>query len=61
MWQWKLATVKSLKEQLQTVIKDTHREKAPSNKTPALLKIMNMDIWIVSNQIGPDKRFLNWD
>ena len=23
------------------------REKAPSNKTPALTKIMNMDIWVV--------------
>ena len=32
--------------------KDTHREKAPSNKTPALWKSMNMDIWVVgtSNQ-----------
>ena len=34
-------------------IKDTHREKAPSNKTPAFTKSMNMDIWVVgtSNQI----------
>ena len=33
-------------------IKDTHREKAASNKTPVLTKNMNMDIWIVgtSNQ-----------
>ena len=32
--------------------KDTHREKVPSNKTPALTKNMNMDIWVVgtSNQ-----------
>ena len=32
--------------------KDTHREKAMSNKTPALAKGMNMDIWVVgtSNQ-----------
>ena len=28
-------------------IKDTHREKAPSNKTPALTKSMNTDIWVV--------------
>ena len=32
---------------------DTHREKAPSNKTPALTKSTNMDIWVVgtSNQL----------
>ena len=28
-------------------VKDTHREKSPSNKTPALSKSMNMDIWVV--------------
>ena len=28
-------------------IKDTHREKVPSNKTPALTESMNMDIWVV--------------
>ena len=27
--------------------KDTHREKALSNKTPALTKNMNMYIWLV--------------
>ena len=34
-------------------IKDTHREKAPSNKIPALTKSMNMGIWVVgiSNQL----------
>ena len=33
--------------------KDTHREKASSNKTPALSESMNMDIWVVgaSNQL----------
>ena len=33
--------------------KDTHREKAPSNKTLALTKSRNMDIWVVgtSNQL----------
>ena len=33
--------------------KDTHREKAPSNKTPALTKNTNRDIWVVgtSNQL----------
>ena len=27
--------------------KDTHREKVPSNKTPALTKCTNMGIWVV--------------
>ena len=33
--------------------KDTHGKKAPSNKTLALTKSMNMDIWVVgkSNQL----------
>ena len=26
--------------------KDTHRKKSPSNKTAALTKSMNMDIWV---------------
>ena len=29
------------------VLKDTHREKAPLNKTPALTKSTNMGIWVV--------------
>ena len=29
------------------VFKDTHRKKAPSNKTPALTKSTNIDIWVV--------------
>ena len=29
-------------------VKDTHREKAPSNETPALTKSTIMAIWIVS-------------
>ena len=28
-------------------VKDNHREKAPSNKTPALTGSINMDIWVV--------------
>ena len=34
-------------------LKDTHREKAPPNKTLALTKSTNMDIWVVgtSNQL----------
>ena len=35
------------------MLKDTHREKAPSNKTPALTRSWNMYIWVVgtSNQL----------
>ena len=30
------------------MVKDTHREEAPSNKTATLSESMNMDIWMVS-------------
>ena len=35
------------------MLKDTHREKGPSNKTPALTKSTNMGIWVVgtTNQL----------
>ena len=29
------------------LLKDTHRQKAPSNKTPALKKSKNMGVWAV--------------
>ena len=29
------------------LFKDTHKEKAPSNKTPTIPKIMNVNIWVV--------------
>ena len=32
------------------VLKDTHREKAPSNKAPALTKSTNMGIWVVGTR-----------
>ena len=34
-------------------VKDTHGEKTPSNKTPALTESTDMDIWVVgtSNQL----------
>ena len=34
-------------------LKDTHREKAPSNETPTLIKSTNMGIWVVgaTNQL----------
>ena len=41
-------------------VKETHREKAPSNKTPALKKSTNMgvwDCWYIKSVIY--KRFLN--
>ena len=36
-----------------TSIKDTHREKAPSNETPASTKCTNMGIWVfgTTNQL----------
>ena len=38
---------------MEPFIKFTYRENAPSNKTPALTKSTNMDIWVVgiSNQL----------
>ena len=33
-------------------LKDTLREKAPSNKTPALTKSTTMGIWVVVHQIS---------
>ena len=37
-----------LKEKMEFCrIRATHREKGPSNKTLALTKSMNMDIWVV--------------
>ena len=43
----------SHKDKITSHLKDTHREKARSNKTPALTESTNMDIWVVgtSNQI----------
>ena len=35
------------------IVKDTHREKVPPNKTPALKKSMNMDIWMVDTSNQP--------
>ena len=38
----------NLQKRKVSYIKDTHREKAPSSKTPVLTKNMNMNIWVVS-------------
>ena len=44
--------MKSFPKSTMHTLKDSHWEKAPSNKTPQLLKSMSRDIWIVitSNQ-----------
>ena len=51
----KVDYIKGMKELLSTVskFKDTHREKAPSGKTPKLTKSRSMGIWVVdtSNQL----------
>ena len=46
---------------LKIHFKDTHREKATSNKTLALRKRKNMGVWAVGtlNQLCIHKRFLN--
>ena len=42
---------------LDVKVKDTYKEEAPSNKTPALTKSINMDIWVVGtpNQLTETK------
>ena len=39
--------------QVLFLLKDTHTEKTPLNKTPSLSKSMNIDVWVVgtSNQL----------
>ena len=37
-------------------LKDTHKEKPPSNKTLALTKSTNMDIWFVDTSNQPSIR-----
>ena len=32
-------------------MKDTHKEKTPSNKAPVLTKSMDMNIWVVGTSI----------
>ena len=38
---------------ISNLFKDIHRKKAPSNKTPMILKGINVNIWVVgtSNQL----------
>ena len=46
----KIIKKKSTKEREKRslkILKDTHREKAPTYKIPVLKKSMNMDIWVV--------------
>ena len=41
----------ALTDTVIVVFKDTHREKDPSNETPALKKSTNMGIWCTTNQL----------
>ena len=43
------------------VLKDTHREKGPSNKTPALTKSINMGIWVVGTINQPFQGGSYWN
>ena len=49
----KLFTYLTCSKKSKRCFKDTHKEKAPSNKTPALTKSTNMGIWVVgiTNQL----------
>ena len=50
---WIMLSIAYMALFLKTLMEDTNSEKAPSNKTPALAKSMNMDICVVgtSNQL----------
>ena len=56
---WKLISFQPILLKMP-LCKDTHKEKALSNKAPALTKSMNMYIWVfgTSNQLI---MFLNWN
>ena len=56
----KIFNKKSASRNLQR-LEDTHREKVPSNKTPALTNSTSMSIWVVRTSSQLYKRFLNWD
>ena len=49
----KLAVILGYENYFYSTLKDTYREKLPSNKTPVYTKNMDMDIWVVaiSNQV----------
>ena len=49
----KLAVILGYENYFYSTLKDTYREKLPSNKTPVNTKNMDMDIWVVaiSNQL----------
>ena len=38
---------KNVEISLRKSVKDTHRDKATSNKTPTLTKSLNISIWVV--------------
>ena len=49
----KLTVILGYENYFYSTLKDTYREKLPSNKTPVYTKNMDMDIWVVaiSNQL----------
>ena len=49
----KLAVILGYENYFYSTLKDTYREKLPSNKTPVNTKNMDMDTWVVaiSNQL----------
>ena len=49
----KLTVILGYENYFYSTLKDTYREKLPSNKTPVYTKNMDMDIWVVaiSNQV----------
>ena len=46
---WKSRKMKGCRRSNQIIklVKDTHREKPPPSKIPALTTIMNIDIWVI--------------
>ena len=53
VWSLYLIKLQAFSPATSALLEDTHREEAPSNKTPALTKCMNMDFWLVdaTNQL----------
>ena len=60
-WKFKLLIIDLTVNIILDHLKDTHREKAPSNKTPVLRKSINMGVWAVGTLNQLFKRFLNWN
>ena len=52
---WKISVFWQNQSRKDFWLKDTHRGKVPSNKTPALTKSRNMGIWVVGT---PNQLFI---